>query len=302
MVELGSRSDSDMTEPTFLAIDCGGTRSRVLLEAEDGSVLVERENGPANWAATPRHELAENLKQLLEGLPTPRSAGVFMAGLLTEGDRAELTTLLNGFSPAHWNAFPDTMSSLAACDNPDAVCVISGTGSGICSFDSSHQMVKSGGGGPLIGDFGSGFYAGRVALARFLSPEPELPDLAERLEAEYGPGGLSAWLSKLYAMPSPQAEIAQIGSLVASLATEGNEACQGILADALQPLANLTLDHMRSQGFPERPFRVYLSGGFWEASHYVPKLFGILLRLPTYRPPLTPLQGAMKLVRSLAKS
>ncbi len=286
---------------TLLALDCGGTRCRALAQSADGTIVAEREGGPANWAATPRHELQGNLKELLEGLHADVGV-VCMAGILTPEDKQELATLLNTFTPATWHAFPDTESSLAACDDPNAICVISGTGSGVCSYNDAHQMVKSGGGGPLIGDVGSGFHTGRTALSRFLVSGAELPRLQEKLDAEYGNGGIQTWLATIYATPSPQTEIAKVGSIAAALATDGDETCQSILAEAMQALADLTLQHMHAQGFPERQFKIYLSGGFWEASPFIPKLFTMLLRTPTYRPRLSPLQGAMKLAQSLANS
>ncbi|MBL8059817.1 MAG: hypothetical protein JNK63_03765 [Chthonomonas sp.] len=288
-----------MPATSFLALDCGGTKCRARLEADDGAVLAEPVGGPANWAATPRNELITNLTQVLSGIDEVGTGVICMAGILTAQDKLDAEALLASIVPGRWHAFPDTLSSLAACNDPNAVCVISGTGSGVCSFDSANQMVKSGGGGPMISDCGSGFFAGRTALARFLVAGAELPHLFDKLDATYGPGGVSTWLAEIYRRPSPQAEIAQVGSWVAALATDGNEPCQSILGEAMQPLADLTLEHMRNQGFPERQFKVFLSGGFWEASHYVPKIFGIYLRMPTYCPPLTPIEGAMKIARSI---
>lgn len=290
-----------MPSTSFLALDCGGTSSRARLEAEDGTLLDERAAGPANWAATPRTELCTNLSELLSGITEVKLGVICMAGVLTDKDKQEVSELLGSLIPCKWHSLPDTLASLAACDDPDAVCVLSGTGSAVCSYDATNQMVKSGGGGPLIADYGSGFYAGRTALARFLVSGAELPNLADKLDAAYGTGGVSTWLSNIYRQTSPQAEIARVGSMVANLATDGDESCQSILGEAMQPLADLTIAHMRNQGFPERQFKVFLSGGFWDASHYVAKLFGIYLQMPTYRPQLTPIQGAMKIARTYSK-
>ena len=278
---------------------------RSLVQTAVGEALFEGRSGPANWAATPRDELTSHLREALAGAPSIDHAVVCMAGLLTAQDRAEVCELIKALTHASTcEAHSDAMASLASCDDPNAICVISGTGSLVCSFDESHQMVKSGGGGPLIGDYGSGFWTGRTALARFLFPRADAfgnSKLPEWLKQEYGSGDISVCLSQIYRTSSPQAEIARVGSVVASFATDGDETAQSILADAMQPLADLTLEHMRSQGFPARKFKIYRTGGFWSASHFVVKYFEILLRLPTFEPPLTPIQGAMKLAQDTQK-
>lgn len=287
-------------------MDCGGSSSRALIQDANGSVLMETKSGPANWAATPVADLSAHIHLALSNAPKIDFAAICMAGVLTEDDQAEVTNIVQSACQVKvCHVYPDSMASLASCDDPNAVCVISGTGSLVCSFDDSNQLVKSGGGGPLVGDYGSGYWAGRTALARFLFPRPDTfvqSKLPAWLADRYGSQDFSVCLSQIYRTASPQAEIATIGSAVAKLATDGDETAQSILADAMQPLADLTLEHMRSQGFPQRKFKVYRTGGFWTASHYVVKYFEILLRLPTFEPTLTPLDGAMKLARKLAQS
>ena len=285
-----------------LALDCGGSTCRARFVDTAGAILHEGKSGPANWSSTPRQSLLSHLREAVEGGPKPDFALACMAGLLTNRQKAEASDALAEISGApRAMAVPDYVASLASCDDPNAVCVVSGTGSLVCSFDESHQVVKSGGGGPLLGDWGSGYWAGRTALGRFLFPREHAapsPEVRSALSEVFGSDEINECLAAIYQAEGPPApKVAAFGSVIARKATEGDEYCQSILADAMQPLADLTIEHMRQQGFPQRKFKVYRTGGFWEASHFIPKFFEMLLHLPTHVPPLSPLEGAVRIAQ-----
>ncbi len=289
----------------LLAFDCGGSSSRSRIETVSGVLVHEGSSGPANWASSPRDLVREHMSQCLQGFSGHVAhATVCMAGILTEQNRLDCQALVTEIAKCDQvRAVPDYYASLAACDDDNAVCVISGTGSLVCSFEDSNQVVKSGGGGPLLGDWGSGFWAGKTALGRFLyAREHNAPPESLRTSVAklFGSADINEVLSILYRRPSPAAELAKLGSDVAALADEGDEFAQSILVDAMQPLAELTIEHMRNHGFPQRRYKVYRAGGFWKASHFVTKFFEVQLHLPTFEPPLSPLEGAMKLTRRFA--
>lgn len=279
--------------------DCGGTSSRFQVTDAAGTVLFESKSGAANWASTPREVLQTHLRTLCIGAPEVQSAAVCMAGLLTDEDKSEVNDFVSGILPgARISTFPDYAASLAACDDPDAICVISGTGSLISSFG-ENGIVKSGGGGPLLGDVGSGFWAGKMLLTEWLIPsqrerisEAALGCVQKILGATDEPGVVAA----VYRNRTPGGQLlAQVGGELARAADAGDEYCQGILGSSMQPLADLVHDHMRHQGFPERKFKIYRAGGFWDASPMVIKFFESWLRMQTYAPPLSPLEGAVRL-------
>jgi len=291
---------------TVLALDCGGSSIRSRIVDSDSSVVFEGASGPGNWASTPRETLQANLLQSLENSPKPDFALVCMAGLLSPQDREQASQLVRELSGARKSlAVPDYYATHASCSDPDAVCVLSGTGSMVCSARPDGTIAKSGGGGPLLGDWGSGYWVGRTALGRYLFPRDSAqpPESITATLAQVAIGAsLDEMIASLYQEDRPATAIARFGSMVAQLATAGDEYAQGVIADSMQPLADLTIEHMRNEGFPQRKFKVYRTGGFWDASHYVVKYFEVLLRLPTHPPPLSPLEGAVLLAQQYAKA
>lgn len=279
--------------------DCGGTSSRLQVCDPTGKVIFESKSGAANWASTPREVLHTHLRTLCSDAPKISTAAVCMAGLLTDQDKSDLKGLVSELLPdAEVIPYPDYAASLSACDDPDAICVISGTGSLISSFG-VNGIVKSGGGGPLLGDVGSGFWAGKVLLTEWLIPsqrERISPAALECVRKVLGANDEPGVVAAVYRNRTPGGQLlANLGGELARAADAGDEYCQGILGSAMQPLADLVHDHMRHQGFPERKFKVYRTGGFWDASPMVIRFFESWLRMQTYAPKLTPLEGAVRL-------
>lgn len=285
-----------------LGIDGGGTSVRARAVDTSGEVLFEGKSGSANWASTPRHEFIEHLREALSGCPKVNLVAGCFAGILTQKDREGCGEVLRSILPdAAIEVRPDFHASLASCDDPDALCVVSGTGSLVCCFNGD-QVTKSGGGGPVLGDWGSGYWAGRTALGRLLFAREESPaseGMKRALVAEFGSADINEVVATIYREGPPAPRVAKLGSRIAAEATEGDETCQGIIADAMQPLADLTIEHMRQNGFPQRKFKVYRTGGFWDASPFVIKYYEVQLRLPSYLPPLTPLEGAVRLAQRI---
>src|SRR5436309_676 len=77
--------------PRFLGIECGATRTVVLLEA--GRQVVRQETGPANLrllndAQLMRH--LRNIRSLHAGFAQPTALAIGMAGARTEADRERI--------------------------------------------------------------------------------------------------------------------------------------------------------------------------------------------------------------------
>jgi glucosamine kinase len=283
-----------------LGMDCGGSSTKVLVLDETGQRVFEGSSGPANWLSTPRESLKAHWEEAMVGCPTVDSAVVAMAGVMGDSDRREAAALFREkFGDCRIRVEPDYVAALAACDHPDAICVISGTGSLVSSWH-SNQVVKSGGGGPSIGDWGSGAYTGKCALARLILPgavfEPK-SRLGDAIRATFQCEDLGGAFKMLYSSPSQGRILGELGSKIAQAATDGDEVCDSILSESMAPLADLTIKHMFENGFPERKYKIFRAGGFWDASSLVIKYFEIQARIQTHPILLSPVEGAARLAQ-----
>lgn len=132
---------------------------------DDGDkVVFEGRGGPANVASTPAEKILQSLRDATVDMPPVNAVVGCFAGLLGSERHDAALAFLGAIAPGVMSeAYADFVGALAAAPERTDVVVISGTGSVVASWQKG-QPVKSGGGGPLLGDHGSAFDVGRNAL------------------------------------------------------------------------------------------------------------------------------------------
>lgn len=288
-----------MAEAIVVGLDCGGTNSRAIALQGD-TVLWQAQSGPANWASTPRQELENNLRHLLNGCPAPARVAVCMAGILTPEAASDAGVLVGAqLGNAPTDTYADFAAAWRACNHPDAVCVIAGTGALVTSR-SDDQFFKSGGGGALLGDRGSGFAIGRALLQGWLYRDPDLEGLGSLLAPEFGTIDPGAITQMIYASPSPPTRIAHVAgcalSLMGQLPGPTRARLSTIVREEMGVLAELTHRHRRryhSEGLPP----IFRAGGLWSACAEIVPAFEEALGTTTEVAPFPPVWGAAKLAQ-----
>lgn len=277
-----------------VGLDCGGSSTRAEAILLDGTVAFEGTGGPSNWASTPRDQLKESLASALAGVPNFESGVCAMAGILTESDADGAKAIFTELGYENFEVVPDFHASLRACNSEDAVCVISGTGSIISSFYEG-SVVKSGGGGPLLGDCGSGFYCGRLAIQKLLEPgcPAQFVEVIQPiLDEEFGTSAVNDVLAEIYrSRKAPAPKIARVGSKIAALATD-NEMCHEIVIANVELLVTQVKNHILCYPPINQLVKVFRAGGFWASSPVVREHFEVQLGLETAEIPLSPVRGA----------
>lgn len=192
-----------------VGVDAGGTSTRALAVASDGTVLGSGRSGGANPNSHPpaiaTTHLAEAIGECLEGLD-PQDANACVIGMagsskLTDPGVAELfeaTWARLGLSDVL--VLTDAEVAFASATSAaDGTVLIAGTGS-IAGRIRKRRMVSTVGGyGWLLGDEGSAFWLGREAVRATLAAlggTDELGPLATAVLAEAGietPDRLLAW-------------------------------------------------------------------------------------------------------------
>ena len=149
----------------ILGIEGGGSKTEWLLVDESGSTRSGRLP-----AANLRLISDDALDRLLRVLPeAPTRVGIFLAGCVTETDRARLLACTRRVWPEAILAVgSDRQSGFAAAfQDRDGIAVIAGTGSAITGRAGDRQE-KAGGWGQLLGDKGSGYDLAVQALRHVL--------------------------------------------------------------------------------------------------------------------------------------
>lgn len=259
-----------LTMAVYLGLDCGGTSTRAVALDDQGTVLFEGKSGPANWASTDRTQLAQHLREALTGAPTPDVICGCFAGLLTPEDKTDVEAMLREISGAPVAlGLPDFHAALRACGPDATACVISGTGSLVFST-SEGGVVKSGGGGPLLGDVGSAFAISREALRVALFGSPVVAAVSDRFRAAmqdlFGTSDPSEVPARVYAEPSPARTVAKLAPIVAKDAEEGEAYARIVVEDQMKQLAYILHGHLYTHHAKTKPWKVFLSGGLWKIS------------------------------------
>ncbi len=261
--------------PLYLGLDCGGSSSRAMLLDSQGRIAFVGKSGPANIATTPRPYLAMSLKRALEGCSKPDYVCGCFAGLVSEEYKQILGRMLEGFLPgAKIEIYPDYYAVFSAALDPKGCCVISGTGSMVCS-KVGKELKKSGGGGLLIGDEGSAFSIGRSALKTYIqSSSEEISDtLQEAIIEIFGVEQPGEILAKVYRDLNPAARIALLAQSIAKDWDREYPYAKEIVAYEMEALAKVVTRHLKRYHQEDMQKTIYIAGGLWEISPIFQEVF-----------------------------
>ncbi|MGI4791479.1 MAG: N-acetylglucosamine kinase [Janthinobacterium lividum] len=300
-----------------LGLDGGGTQTRAALASLDGSTLGTGLAGACNLAAvTPPEALAAALAATDDALQQAgRSHAEIMsicagvAGVSYSDRRAQfLSGLQKAFPNAIVSVEPDYAIALTgATDGAPGVIVIAGTGSAAYGQNASGETHRTGAYGYMIDDSGSGYGAGRGALAAVLQAAdgtgPQT-SLTERILAALGLTSLSEIVPGVYGGSLSRVSIAGLSRVVAEAAQEdADPVAFGLLMRAGGALAHIT------SGVTQRlfagdldSFAVVQIGGLWKAGEALTDVFTRSLRrfapLAVLTKPLhSPAEGAVQTAR-----
>jgi len=272
---------------TLLAIDGGGTGTRVFLLYEDGRVIARGDSGPSNFHNAGEQEAVDHICQAVRrafsslGKSPSQVAGVFagLAAMKSSADRARMTAALE----SRGLAVPGSLVVQSDVFNAHAggfagapgIVVIAGTGSFCFGRDSLNQTSACGGWGWFLGDEGAAFGLGADALRRAVRA-------ADGREA--GSALLASALSffqitdpdeipaRLYSGGNRTPAVAAFAEVVIQLAREGDAGALGVLEKGVQHLAELVAVVDSQLQFPEGAEVVLLGGCARSGAPYQPLL------------------------------
>lgn len=231
-----------MTTPTFfLGVDGGGTKCRVRLCDNRGTILGEGHSGPANITLGLEESFASILsatKVLLEksnldvSILQNTRAGLGLAGVVQQSDIDEICSFPHPFHSVCADSDAAT-ACIGAHDGEDGGIVILGTGSHALAF---HQggKISIGGWGFTISDHGSGAQLGlkaiRLALLAHETQHAQSPFIHEIL-SYFDFSSLKIFHWSKTANPADYGRFAKI---VADFAKENDQSAISLLRQSAQ--------------------------------------------------------------------
>ncbi|PIR61349.1 MAG: hypothetical protein COU66_04180 [Candidatus Pacebacteria bacterium CG10_big_fil_rev_8_21_14_0_10_44_11] len=262
--------------PLYLGIDGGGTKTEVLCLSETGETVGTGLSGPTNLTSTntgaASFSLKEAVRQALEkASPDSQvvSAVMGLAGMDTQSEYemafqpfAEM--LKTAFKIENFHLVHDSVIALENGSNkPNAVVLISGTGSICVGRNDQGDSARSGGMDYLLTDQGSGYDIGRHVLREAIKsfdgrrPKTMLEQLVcQHFEIE----NLENIKMQIYHPPLSKVEVAELAKVCCEAYLANDSAARQILEWAQTEMIKLVEAVVHRLGLEHKPTDLVLSG------------------------------------------
>jgi len=259
----------------ILAVDGGGTKTKVIAADELGTVVGEGESGPTNLTATSTGaaalSLREAIRQAIENLGQNPHFSVMTMGLAGmdtpkeyETARAMFSQVLQWYSLDTFILVNDIHIALeSGTQAENAVALISGTGSNCFGRNSDGETAQVGGMDYLLTDQGSGFELGRRVLREAVKSYDGRTDksLLEQLVAEhFHIASLAELKDVVYNPPLSKAHIASLAKICVQANDQGDTVAHQICLDAATQLRIMIHTVVRRLGMEQHSVECVLAG------------------------------------------
>lgn len=267
----------------YIVCDAGGTKGEFLLFNSHGMILAKSKSSAANAIFTGEQQAVYVVKEGI--LSCLKQADLALK------DITEIALFIPGFKPClhilkqelQFNKIElqgdEENAFYGALGKGQGIVVLSGTGSFALGKDYKGNRAVSGGWGPLIGDFGSGYHIGILCLTRLtqLYDMQLKGGLLEELVLEKLDIKTTAELRHIvYKQDFTRSAIAALCTIVAKAAEENDRTAQKILQEASQELVNLAA--MAAGRIDSCGLEVSLIGGVSKMGELIIKPFQDCLR------------------------
>lgn len=262
----------------ILAVDGGRSHLRAFAIDLEGKALGEVRETGIPPVLSDFEQLAERFallpeKAALEAGVRVSDIGVACCGLAgfdRDEDQRELLNLIEKkIHDIPWRIESDARMTLRAASpkGPVAVALL-GTGSSFFARDAEEKVWRTGGWGPLLGDWGSGFEIARQAFVSVFEewdgtgPKTALTSPLLNMAAVESPPEL---LKMLYSETFQPSYWARFAPLVLREAERGDPVSVEIVKSQLQGVTNSLVALVRASRLPDRT-EIHFSGGMVEGN------------------------------------
>ena len=287
-----------MSDDLILGIDGGGTKVMVALADHSGRLLRTGLGGGVNAMDNPawRTELEAQIEPFRgEGRLTAVAAALPVYGEVAHLSLQLEEAIAQAFPNARTRVLNDVDAAhLGALAGKSGILLLSGTGSMAWARNAEGEPARTGGWGDIIGDEGSSYWIGRLALNLVSqSLDGRLPQTALakavfdhlRLDPSNPMDSLGAWATS----DAKRSSIAALSAVVDKAALNGDTAAIGLLDLAADELAK---HHRAIAGHCEPGADWTFAGGTFRSTILLKALERRIGR-PPLAPKLPPIGGAL---------
>jgi N-acetylglucosamine kinase-like BadF-type ATPase len=293
-----------------LGIDVGGTKTVCLLGDEKGEVLSTARGPGANLQAVGELELEKVLHTVMEETVAPH--GVIPAAIclgIAGVDRPEDAMVVRGIMSrigykARILVVNDALIALqAGIGGAAGIVIVSGTGSIAYGCDRHGHAARAGGWGYVLGDEGSGYWIGRLALraiVREVDGRGHPTTLTPRVLAHFGVAHPDDLLQTVYGQDFKPAIVAALAACVQDAREQGDPVATAILDWGAKELVSAAESVTKQLELRDEEFTFVLAGGMFKAAPWLGVEVGRLLpqiapRSRTLMLDVEPALGAVRL-------
>ena len=169
--------DGNISIMPVLGIDVGGTKTVCLLADDDGRVVAEGREEGANLQGAGELVLEKVLHSVMErtlerAAVAPSAICLGIAGMDRSADEAVVRSIMRRIGyKARILVVNDALIALqAGVGDAPGIVIVSGTGSIAYGRNAAGEAARAGGWGYVLGDEGSGYWIGRLALRAVVGP------------------------------------------------------------------------------------------------------------------------------------
>ena len=234
----------------LIAVDGGGTRTHCAAFDRSGTLLAEAVSGPSNHLVARRdvvrRSLEEAIREVLQGCGAKtadvRLVSAGLAGVDYDGaGREDAAGILREAGFGEFSIHGDmVIAHLGALGGGPGAMALAGTGAVYLGRAEKSAWTKAGGWGYLIGDEGSAYWIGRMALtaaSRARDGRGPATRLVDAIRGSLRVEKFEDVIGLLYGREGMVREIAGLSRLVDEAAEGGDPAASAILCDAGRELA-----------------------------------------------------------------
>lgn len=263
---------------TVVGVDCGGSTTRCAIATTEGQILAVGVSGSSNPFSVGTEQAKLHVEEAFEksladagcSVKTIQSIHVGIADENPDRDKAYLAV----FRPfPRVSVSTDIYAAWAGAGllQPGTL-LLAGTGSAAFTVNSNGDHFRRGGWGYLLGDEGSSYHVGVLALRQLLrtwEADDDCP-FSNKTKAHLGFTKIDHLWEFVYKGSPPREEIAGLARFVDSLASQGEEVAVRILKEATDKLIQLVKSVIP---FADSP-NIWFSGGLFSSKIVVNHLHG----------------------------
>lgn len=278
-----------------LGIDAGGTKTVCLLADETGGVLSEARGSGANLQASGELEVEKTLHSVMDDAigdleVVPRVICLGMAGVDRGDDAAVVRAIMRriGYKARVLVTNDALVALVAGAGHRPGIVIIAGTGSIAYGRNAAGEAARAGGWGYVLGDEGSGYWIGRLALravVRHADGRGRPTSLTPRILEHFKVAKPQDLVHEVYRRNLRPSAIAQIAVHVQRAMEDGDAVAAALLENGVRELIASADSVTRQLEMRQAAFTFVLAGGIF---HAVPWLASALAeRLPQLAPHAT---------------